>query len=484
MIELTASLDVRTIPPPSRHIELSRVFDALGPGESFILVNDHEPTSFLRQLQVERAGRFEWNVLEAGPERFRIEIVRRAPPAARPIADLLRTDHARFNRLLAASTRSVSAADLTRAAARFRELKRGLERHMDMEEEVLFPALRGATGMRGESFVALRAKHAEIRTLLRRGSAVVRCGNALGAYEMLGGLGALLRSHNIDEEQVFDSIDELSPAGEHMHAEIVRRMQAVRDAQRGAAAERPMAAHLATIEFYARIGLAAFAFLPVTVFFCLMAVLFWGHRRIACWYGRVLGHVVAFLLGVRVVVGHHERMPKDPCIYVGNHQSNLDAVFAGVVFPPHTVVIAKREILFFPLFGLFFLATRNILIDRADRAKAIAGLDKAVAALRREGRSVWIYPEGTRNRGDEPLGPFKKGAFHMAIAAGVPIVPIVMAPIRERVDLAARRLYGGSLLIDVLEPIAPRADETPEALRDRVRGSMLEAIVWMRGASV
>lgn len=70
-------LDVRGLPPPKRHPEIFRTFDALAPGQAFVLVNDHDPKGVLYQLQAERPGRFEWSVLEAGGERFRIRIQRR-----------------------------------------------------------------------------------------------------------------------------------------------------------------------------------------------------------------------------------------------------------------------------------------------------------------------------------------------------------------------------------------------------------------------
>ena len=73
----TPQLDVRTIPPPERHPKIFSAFDALKPGAAFILVNDHYPRPLLFQFQNQRPGRFDWNVLQFGPDLYRVEIRRR-----------------------------------------------------------------------------------------------------------------------------------------------------------------------------------------------------------------------------------------------------------------------------------------------------------------------------------------------------------------------------------------------------------------------
>lgn len=70
-------LDVRTIPPRERHPRIFGVFDSLKPGQSFVLVNDHDPRPLYYQFQAERPGAFAWEYLEAGPEVWRVRITRR-----------------------------------------------------------------------------------------------------------------------------------------------------------------------------------------------------------------------------------------------------------------------------------------------------------------------------------------------------------------------------------------------------------------------
>ena len=219
-------------------------------------------------------------------------------------------------------------------------------------------------------------------------------------------------------------------------------------------------------------------------FFCTLgflgpALLFWGSTRIGWAYAHTLSWVALRLLGVRVEVTGREHLAHRPAILVANHQSNYDALLVGAVYPRDTVVIGKKELRDTPLFGTFFAATGNILIDRADHKDALAGLDKAVEAVRSRRVSIWVFPEGQRSRGTG-LGAFKKGAFHMAIAAGVPEIPIVYSSIDRVINARARRAAGGVIKIHILPPVSTegmRAADT-ERLKDKVHAMFREE--WSR----
>ncbi len=239
-----------------------------------------------------------------------------------------------------------------------------------------------------------------------------------------------------------------------------------------------------TFLFYAHFGLVVLAWFVVSMAFTLLALPMWGSPRLASWYGHSMSVVAMRLFGVRVDVRHRERLrASQPCVYVVNHQSNLDFLFLGTAFPPKTVIIAKREVAWIPLFGLLFMATRNILIDRRVHTRAIAGLDLAVSALQTRGDSILIFPEGTRNRTGERLGRFKKGAFHMAIAAQVPVVPIVVSPMADNLDFQAKRVRGGTCSIDVLEalPTTGLAAGDVEQLLARTHAAMWQGLEAMAG---
>lgn len=86
-----------------------------------------------------------------------------------------------------------------------------------------------------------------------------------------------------------------------------------------------------------------------------------------------------------------------------------------------------------PLFGQLFWLAGNVLIDRGNAHKARQSMRRPT--LQNEDTSIWVFPEGTRNLGEDLLPPFKKGAFQMAIAAGVPIVPVCVSNYIKRMRL-------------------------------------------------
>src|SRR5581483_4153680 len=136
------------------------------------------------------------------------------------------------------------------------------------------------------------------------------------------------------------------------------------------------------------------------------------------------GEVATFLAGVELAVHGEEYVwSHRPAVFIFNHQSAVDMLLLCKLLRRDFVGVAKKEARKNPIFGPAFALARTVFIDRANREKAIEALGPAIAMLR-EGTSLVIAPEGTRSPTPR-LGQFKKGAFHLAMAAGVPIVPIV-----------------------------------------------------------
>lgn len=193
---------------------------------------------------------------------------------------------------------------------------------------------------------------------------------------------------------------------------------------------------------------------------CCIAVLFAIPFR---WRDASLGAVLASmsswgslkLAGFSVSIEHQERLYlHQPCVYVCNHQSNFDVFIIGSVYPYRTIVVAKKSITYIPIFGFLYLGMGNLGIKRTDRANALAGFEAARREIRARKLSVMVFPEGHRDYGAKTMLPFKRGAFHLAVAAQVPIVPIVastyMDPRTKRPFLGARR----HVHIRVLEPVS------------------------------
>ncbi len=143
-----------------------------------------------------------------------------------------------------------------------------------------------------------------------------------------------------------------------------------------------------------------------------------------------------------------------PCVIVANHQSNYDLFIFGNVVPPRTVCIGKKSLKWVPLFGQLFWLAGNVLIDRGNAEKARRSMLTTTETLQHRDTSIWVFPEGTRNLGGALL-PFKKGAFQMAIAAGVPIVPVCVSSYSKHMRL--NRWRCGRIMIRSL-PAIPTAD--------------------------
>nr|MDQ2969763.1 1-acyl-sn-glycerol-3-phosphate acyltransferase [Acidobacteriota bacterium] len=196
------------------------------------------------------------------------------------------------------------------------------------------------------------------------------------------------------------------------------------------------------------------------------------------WYGRIFCRGLVRMMGWRVEPDRPERL-RDyrPCVIVGNHQSFLDVVTFGSIFPPRTVSAGKREIGRIPVFGWFYRLSGNLIIDRAHARSALASLEAAAEAMRAEKIAVWFMPEGHRNHGPRLL-PFKSGAFRLAVAAQAPVVPIVAAPLTAIADTERRLARPGTFRVRVLEPVETQGLQPADvaALSARVRERMQEAL--------
>ncbi|MDE9448418.1 1-acyl-sn-glycerol-3-phosphate acyltransferase, partial [Xenorhabdus bovienii] len=97
-------------------------------------------------------------------------------------------------------------------------------------------------------------------------------------------------------------------------------------------------------------------------------------------------------------------------------------------------------------FGQLYWLTGNILINRENRTKAHGTISQVVNQIKKHQISVWMFPEGTRSRG-RGLLPFKTGAFHAAIAAGVPIVPVCVSSTHGKIKF--NRWNNGTVIVEI-----------------------------------
>jgi putative phosphoserine phosphatase/1-acylglycerol-3-phosphate O-acyltransferase len=192
--------------------------------------------------------------------------------------------------------------------------------------------------------------------------------------------------------------------------------------------------------------------------------------------GSDLGLAIAGI-NVDVVSGHEHLWSARPCVFVFNHQSKLDAIVVMKLLRSGYTGVAKKEAKNVPLFGQLFQVAGAAFVDRADSRKAKAALEPAVAKVRDEGISLVIAPEGTRSATPR-LGRFKKGPFHIAMQAGVPMVPIVMRNVGEMMWRGSQTLRPGRIEIVVLPPV-DTSDWSAETVSEHVadvRGQFLDTL--------
>jgi hypothetical protein len=166
----------------------------------------------------------------------------------------------------------------------------------------------------------------------------------------------------------------------------------------------------------------------------------------ARWFGRL--HP---LFGLKVEYRFPNSINKlSPAIYIGNHQNNYDMVTISYMVRRRTVSVGKKSLIWIPFFGILYWITGNIFLDRENRTKAHSTMAQLAHRINEDNLSIWMFPEGTRSRG-RGLLPFKTGAFHAAISAGVPIIPVVCSTTHNKINL--NRWNNGIVICEMLDPI-------------------------------
>ena len=206
-----------------------------------------------------------------------------------------------------------------------------------------------------------------------------------------------------------------------------------------------------------------------------------GHRgllydRIARWWSRTLLRASGSTLRVH----DFDRVDwSRPYVVVCNHTGAFEILALAVTIPVRYRFVAKKELEKVPVFGPAWKMAGHVSLDRSDRDRAVESLREAAHNLRKEGGVVVIFPEGTRSR-DGQLGPFKKGAFMLAIEAQASILPTVVVGSSDITPPGVIRVTRGHLDLYFGDPI-PVTDFTPERteeliaiVHDRMSGMLIQ----------
>jgi 1-acyl-sn-glycerol-3-phosphate acyltransferase len=184
------------------------------------------------------------------------------------------------------------------------------------------------------------------------------------------------------------------------------------------------------------------------------------------------------LSGVKVKVTGQELLDsKQPYVFVANHWSYLDAAPLFAFTGRRMGMVGKKELLKAPILGYGMGFVNVIAVDRSNRDRAVETLKIATARLR-SGISFGVCPEGTRALPGEML-PFKKGAFHMAVQAGVPVVPIALKNSDQLMGRGTGEAWPGTIEMVMLAPVDTSSVSSDEDLRklvDLVQGMIMKEL--------
>lgn len=157
--------------------------------------------------------------------------------------------------------------------------------------------------------------------------------------------------------------------------------------------------------------------------------------------------------GVRVELEGADHIDPDrPQIVVANHASWFDVFALSAHFPGSYHYVAKKELARIPVFGRSWIACGHIAIDRSHHGSAVASLDRAAEKIRNENATIIMFPEGTRSPTGE-LQRFKKGAFVLALKAGVPVVPLAIRGSHQVMPKGQWLVRPGRIRIRIGRPI-------------------------------
>ncbi len=202
--------------------------------------------------------------------------------------------------------------------------------------------------------------------------------------------------------------------------------------------------------------------------------------RFTCWVARSWIRWVVVTCGVRIQCEGLENFDHErPFVLMTNHQSVFDIAAIVLTLPTEFHFVAKKELAYIPFFG-WALAWSGVgvMVDRSNHDRAVASL-KAAAERVRGGARVIIFPEGTRSPTGE-LQAFKSGGFHLAIQAGVPIVPATVSGTLKVTPRRSLRVDSGTIKIVYGKPIETEGLDTDarSALKDRVREAIQAGFDW------
>jgi 1-acyl-sn-glycerol-3-phosphate acyltransferase len=211
--------------------------------------------------------------------------------------------------------------------------------------------------------------------------------------------------------------------------------------------------------------------------FLLLYTLLSGSAEVMYRVATKLGITGVRLAGIEIEVqGLQNLEPKRSYIFMSNHVSNLDPPILVPSIPGRCSVLVKKEVFRVPILGTAMKVADLVPVDRSNRDAAIESVRAAAEVLRR-GLNMVIYPEGTRSP-DGRLLPFKKGPFHLAMEASVPVVPVTILGTADLWPKGTWAMHPGKATL-IFHPPLETADFTDRdqlmvAVREKIASALPE----------
>ena len=168
------------------------------------------------------------------------------------------------------------------------------------------------------------------------------------------------------------------------------------------------------------------------------------------------------ITGVQITVIGEEHVPKDqPVLYIGNHRSFFDILLTYSRCPRLTGYVAKKEMEKIPLLSTWMRYLHCLFLDRDNIKEGLKTILTGIEKIK-SGISICIFPEGTRNKGEDELEllPFHEGSFKLATKSGCPIIPIAMNNTAEIFEAHFPRITKTKVVLEYGAPIYP--DQLPK----------------------
>lgn len=162
---------------------------------------------------------------------------------------------------------------------------------------------------------------------------------------------------------------------------------------------------------------------------------------------------IRVLAGTKLIVKGMENIPSDSAVlYVGNHRSYFDIVLTCPIFPGVTGYVAKKEMEKWPLLNIWMKYIHCLFLDRKDIKQGLKTILQGVEEVK-NGISLCIFPEGTRNKVNDTFLPFHEGSFKIAEKGGVPVIPMVIVNSADAFEDHLPKVRKTTVVIEFQPPV-------------------------------